>query len=89
MKVTIVSPERTIYAGNADGIVLPGKNGRFEVLENHAPIISVLTPGKIICKNGAETVEVAIKDGFVEVARNQVSVCAEEEKAGTEADEQQ
>jgi len=77
MKVSIVSPEQTLYSGEADGVKLPGESGSFEVLQNHAPIISTLSAGKVICV-GETPYEVEIKGGFVEVARNEVSVCIEQ-----------
>ena len=47
MKVTIVSPEKTLYEAEADGVKFPGALGQFEVLNGHAPIISVLEAGDI------------------------------------------
>lgn len=76
MKVTIVSPEKTLYEGEATGVKLPGAQGRFEVLEGHAPIISTLTNGTVECV-GDTPFEVKVNGGFVEVARNIVSVCVE------------
>ncbi len=76
MKVTVVSPEKTLYTGEAEGVKLPGELGRFEVLENHAPLISTLVQGSVQCR-GCEGFSVEIKGGFVEVARNEVSVCVE------------
>lgn len=77
LHVTIVSPEKTLYEGNAEGVELPGKKGRFEVLRNHAPIVSILSSGVVRVK-GAEGTEVAVRGGFVEVSANEVSVCVEE-----------
>ncbi len=76
MKVTVVSPEKTLYTGEAEGVKLPGELGRFEVLENHAPLISTLVQGSVQCRGG-EGFSVEIKGGFVEVVRNEVSVCVE------------
>ena len=47
MKVVIVSPERTLYAADAERVVVPGAKGRFEVLRHHAPIVSSLTEGVV------------------------------------------
>ncbi len=78
MKVTVVSPEKTLFTGEAEGVKLPGELGRFEVLENHAPLISTLSPGRVQCCGGeGESFSVDVKGGFVEVARNEVSVCVE------------
>ncbi len=76
MKVVIVSPERTLYQGEASGVKLPGANGRFEVLQGHAPIISTLTAGTVECQ-GDNPCSFEVKGGFVEVVRNEVSVCVE------------
>lgn len=76
MKVTIVSPERVLYKGEAESVTVPGTKGRFEVLQHHAPIISSLGQGEVHCKgNVATTVE--IKSGFIDVARNEVFICVE------------
>lgn len=77
LEVTIVSPEQTLYAGTVESITVPGERGRFEVLKGHAPIISSLTAGTIIC-TGEDPFELAISGGFIEVAHNRVSLCVEE-----------
>ena len=76
MKVIIVSPEKTLYSGEVEGVEVPGENGRFEVLNNHAPIISSLTAGNVNCK-GAEPFTLEISGGFIEVAHNEISICVE------------
>ena len=76
MKVNIVSPEKTLYKGETDSVMLPGEMGRLEVLQNHAPIISTLTAGEIVCR-GSEDFRIEIKTGFVEVEHNVVSICVE------------
>ena len=76
MKVNIVSPEKTLYSGEVEGVEVPGENGRFEVLNNHAPIISSLTAGIVTCK-GAEPFTLEISGGFIEVAHNEISICVE------------
>lgn len=76
MKVTVVSPERIVFSGEVDSVAVPGAKGRFEILNNHAPIVSALTAGKVVC-SGKVTLELDILGGFVEVARNEVSVCVE------------
>lgn len=76
MHVTIVSPEKTLFAGEATSVTAPGGKGRFEVLENHAPIISNLVSGTVSVK-GKEPYEIDVKGGFIEVAHNEVSLCVE------------
>ncbi|MDR0828923.1 MAG: ATP synthase F1 subunit epsilon [Prevotellaceae bacterium] len=78
MKLEIITPEKTVFRGNIKSVTLPGTLGLFEVLENHAPLISSLKEGtvKIVKANGEEkTVE--ILDGFAEVSNNEINVCVE------------
>ena len=76
MKVTIVSPEKTLYEGEVEGVKLPGTLGRFEVLKGHAPIISTLVAGTVECISN-EPYQITVSGGFVEVANNAISVCVE------------
>ncbi|MBR3115559.1 MAG: ATP synthase F1 subunit epsilon [Bacteroidaceae bacterium] len=78
MKLTIVTPEKTIYDGEAISVAVPGTKGAFEVLDNHAPIISSLQGGVITVKTADGVQEFTVRSGFIEVARNSVSICAEE-----------
>ncbi len=77
MELTIVSPEKTLFSGSIDRIIVPGKKGQFEVLENHAPIISSLVSGSIVFKSDTER-SLDIKAGFIEVNSNVVTVCVEQ-----------
>ena len=77
MKLSIYSPEKTIFNGEVQSISVPGMKGSFEVLDNHAAIISTLGEGTIIYKT-PEIKELLIKGGFINVTHNHVSVCIEE-----------
>ena len=50
MFIEIVSPEKTIYTGDVSSVFLPGTEGFFQVLDNHAPIVSTLKKGTIELK---------------------------------------
>ena len=76
MQLLIVSPEKTLYKGEAVSVTVPGTKGMFEILDNHAPIISSLQSGTLICKD-EHTTTFEILGGFVEVANNEVSICVE------------
>ena len=76
LQVNIVSPEKTLFSGICERISVPGELGTFEVLVNHAPIISTLTAGTIVCQ-GESLFTLEVRGGFVDVARNEVSVCVE------------
>lgn len=77
LHVVVVSPERTLYEGEAEGVLVPGDKGRFEILKDHAPIISSLQKGELVV-NGSQQLRLDIAGGFVEVCRNEVSLCVEE-----------
>lgn len=77
LHVVVVSPERTLYEGEAESVAVPGGKGRFEILKDHAPIISSLQKGELVV-NGSQQLRLDIAGGFVEVCRNEVSLCVEE-----------
>lgn len=75
MQIEIVSPDEKIFSGEIHLIQLPGITGSFEIMNNHAPIISALKTGKlkIISKEG-EVTFFEIDGGVVEVSNNKVTV---------------
>jgi len=80
MKLYIVSPEKTLYSGEADWVALPGLKGAFMILERHAPIISGLGKGAVRYGSREETdSSFNIDGGFVEAKQNVVTVCVEQE----------
>lgn len=77
MILDVISPERTLVHAAVEAVELPGTKGRFEVLLDHAPLISSLEKGVIAYRNGEGTDKVAISYGFVEVNDNHVVACVE------------
>ena len=73
----IYSPERTILEKMVRKVSLPGTKGRFMVLKDHAPLISSLEEGRIAFTSAGVEENVDIRSGFVEIAYNKVTVCAE------------
>ena len=51
MNIEIITPDKTLFEGTAKLVQLPGIDGSFEILTNHAPLISVLGKGKIKIEN--------------------------------------
>ena len=47
MLLEVVSPEATLFSGEVNSVAVPGTNGAFQMLDNHAPIVSLLGPGKV------------------------------------------
>ena len=78
MNLIIISPEKTIYNGEVSAVSVPGKNGRFTVLHNHAAIISTLVKGDISYKTDEGESTLAINSGLVEVNRNDITICIEQ-----------
>jgi F-type H+-transporting ATPase subunit epsilon len=78
MQLDILTPEHKVYSGNVYGVQLPGIEGSFEILENHAPMIASLGNGKMKIIKDKNTTEVyEITGGFVEVINNKASVLIE------------
>ena len=77
MQLDILSPDKKIFSGIADGVLMPGTTGSFEVLNRHAPMIASLGKGKMRVRIGKKDIFYQITGGFVEVLNNNVSVLAE------------
>jgi F-type H+-transporting ATPase subunit epsilon len=78
LKLKIVSPERIEFEGKVVSVLVPGTAGQFEILVNHAPIISSLEKGKVVYGlPDGEKKSIDICGGFVEVQKNVVSLCVE------------
>ena len=77
LKLKIVSPEKIEYLGFADRVLVPGTSGKFEILINHAPIISSLEQGDVDFSSQGEVKKLHIQGGFVEVQKNEVCLCVE------------
>lgn len=77
MHLTILTPEKKIFEGNATGVKLPGIDGSFEILDKHAPIISALAEGQVRVNSKEGAQKFKIKSGFVEGINNQVTVLVE------------
>lgn len=77
MQIEIINPDQTIFSGEAELVQLPGKDGSFEIMNNHAPLISVLKKGKVkIVKNKQEEFY-DINGGVIEVLNNKILILSE------------
>lgn len=79
MQVEIITPDKEIFSGEAALVQLPGIDGSFEILNNHAPLISALKEGKIKLKKTKEGSPefFEINGGVIEVLNNKVLILAE------------
>jgi F-type H+-transporting ATPase subunit epsilon len=87
MFIEIVSPEKTIFTGDVSSVYLPGTDGFFQILNNHAPIVSTLKKGTIklsgkfeddVSENlnleGVNKASLAIESGVVEIKNNKLII---------------
>ncbi len=81
MQIKIITPDATVFDGQAYGLQLPGLSGSFELLENHAPMVAALGDGilKILSdQNGTEVESFNLRGGVLEMnVGNQAVVLAE------------
>ena len=75
LKLKIVSPEKIEFEGEVECVKVPGMLGNFEILTDHAPLISSLKKGIVEYAGN----QLAINGGFVEVQKNVVSLCVEKD----------
>jgi F-type H+-transporting ATPase subunit epsilon len=78
MKIEIITPDKKIFEGDIRSIRVPGKKGSFQVLKDHAPIISTLENGPVIIidQEGTE-IRYQINGGVIEVKQNVIILLAE------------
>ena len=75
MNITVLTPDKDVFAGAITSVKVPGLDGQFEILKNHAPLVSALGEGSVrIIKKGGEKMTFKIEKGFIEVLRNEVSL---------------
>ena len=81
----LVSPERKLSSVEATAVQIPGMNGDFTAMPNHAPFLTTLRPGVVKVTAGAETAEYVVTGGFAEVSPTAASILAEDAVLRSEA----
>ena len=81
MLLEIIAPDKNLYSGEVDLVQVPGSKGSFQILRNHAPIISTLEQGqiRIVDQKGATTL-FDVDGGVIEAKNNKIIVLAETAK---------
>jgi F-type H+-transporting ATPase subunit epsilon len=78
LSFSLVSPEREVFSGEVDHVVVPGSEGEFGVSPAHAPVMSVVKPGALrIYNDGAER-RVFVNGGFADVTPDGLTILVEE-----------
>lgn len=75
MTLKIISAEDILFEGEVSLVNLPGTNGQFTVLHNHASLVSTLVPGNVRYVHDGEEAQIPVSGGLVDVDNNVVSVC--------------
>ena len=76
MQLEILTPEKKIFEGEVTIVTFPGASGSFQVMDNHAPLISLLNEGVVEYKGKEGSARITILGGVVEVLHNKVIVLA-------------
>jgi F-type H+-transporting ATPase subunit epsilon len=82
----LVSPERKLASLEASEIQIPGSDGDFTAMAEHAPVLTTLKPGLLSVKVGNDLMEYIVTGGFVEISGSNASVLAEEALPRNEVD---
>ncbi len=86
LHVTIVTGERIVYDGVADGLTAPSLWGSITILPDHAPLLAILEPGELDIRLGNQEESLAVGGGFCEVLDNEVIVLADTAERAAEID---
>ncbi|EPG76488.1 ATP synthase F1, epsilon subunit [Leptospira fainei serovar Hurstbridge str. BUT 6] len=74
LKVSVISPEKLLYTGEADSLIVPGSEGFFGVLPGHTSLVSLLGIGVLEIRQGNKTKIAVIEGGFFEIRNNNVTI---------------
>lgn len=77
MNLEIITPDKKVFAGEAVSVTFPGTEGQFQVLNNHAPLVSTLGKGEVLIDTGSGRQSYTVDGGVVEVLNNNILVLAE------------
>jgi F-type H+-transporting ATPase subunit epsilon len=78
IEIEIVTPQSKVFSGKAQSVTVPGVQSPFQILFNHAPIVSTLELGMVkIADENNKTILFATSEGFAEVQRNHISILVE------------
>lgn len=89
LQISILTPERPFWNGEAEEIILPTETGEMGVLKNHAPIITGLDVGAMLIRTKEQWNSVAIMGGFAVIKRNQVTILANEAETSESIDSEE
>lgn len=81
LTVSVISPERTIFEGEADLVVAPAWDGEVGILRHHAPMLALLGEGDLRVRLGTDEQRFYVAGGFLQVADDRVTILSERAEA--------
>ena len=82
LSVAVITPQSTVYEGDADMVVVPAWDGEVGILRGHAPMMALLGEGEMRVTRGGAEERFFVSGGFVQVADDVVSVMSETARSG-------
>jgi F-type H+-transporting ATPase subunit epsilon len=76
MQLEILTPDKSLFSGNAEAVTFPGADGQFQILKDHAALVASLAKGDIRVKTTQGEELIAVNGGVVEVLNNKIVVLA-------------
>jgi F-type H+-transporting ATPase subunit epsilon len=77
LRVSVISPEASLYEGDANSVVAPAFDGEVGILTDHAPMMTLLGKGELRIEGAGGSKKFTIEGGFLQVVANQVRVVTE------------
>jgi F-type H+-transporting ATPase subunit epsilon len=77
LRVSVITPEATIFEGDADQVIAPAYNGSLGILRGHAPLMALLGTGTLRIDQGPKQTTYTVSGGFLQVVDNTVTVLSE------------
>jgi F-type H+-transporting ATPase subunit epsilon len=87
IRCEIVTVERLVYEKDVESVTAPAVMGEIQILPDHAPLITALSPGELVVEKAGETEHFAIGGGYLEVLADTVTVMADTAEYSEEIDE--
>ena len=81
LKVSVISPERVLFEGEATSVVAPAFDGEVGILQNHAPMMTLLGKGSLRVSGSGSDRQFQIEGGFLQVVENNVRIVTEKATA--------
>ena len=85
MRVTIISPDRSVYDGEAQSVIAPAFDGEVGILPHHAPFMTVLGQGRLVVRTSHGAQRFQVRGGFLQVRKDVVRLVTEHAEEDTHA----